>query len=252
MLEALLLTQARTPAALDPYWSSVVAYWDFEGEGNNPVCRKTGRILTAYNGLTQTTDWKRFGNKSGGLFTGLPDSNSFGTYFAASAHSDWLIDSSHYSVEATIMFDAQKAAETNGFQCIVANALSGNQAWHITTDRLRTQLNFFYNIGGQYRSNSGYFNFELNTPYDIAITIERTNTSTAIFRFFVNGVLINTVIDNSITNFTGAQSTLTVGRIGVSSYYYHFRGYIDELRITKGVCRYKESYPVRNKAFPIG
>lgn len=250
MLE--LLTRKKIVTLDDPYWGNVVAYWDFEGADSNPVCRKTGRVLTGYNGVTQTDNWKRFGDKSGGLFTGLNDNNNSGTYFLSPAVSDWRIESSHYTVEASIMFDAQKAVETNGFQAIVGNAPSGNQNWYMHVDRMRTQLNFFYNIGGQYRSNSGYYNFELNTAYDVAVSIERVDTSTAVFRFFVNGILINTVTDSSITNFSGSTTgTLTVGRIEVAGYRYNFRGYIDEIRITKGVCRYKESYPVRNKAFPV-
>jgi len=66
------------------------------------------------------------------------------------------------------------------------------------------------------------------------------------FRTFQNGTQISTF--TSSDTFPAGASSLQIGRY--DTLYYFKGGYIDELRITKGVARYTGSFTVPNSAFP--
>lgn len=66
-----------------------------------------------------------------------------------------------------------------------------------------------------------------------------TRSSTGVNRLFVNGVQRGGDSTNS-TNLTA--TTLRIGRVASGSSLYDFNGYIDDLRITKGVARYTSDF----------
>lgn len=118
---------------------------------------------------------------------------------------------------------------------------------------------YYYSPFGTWTSNSGwcffytptgiafYFNnlsISKNLSYSAnelhAICVTREN---GVIRLFFNGVLVETLTNNA----TIAANSLKIGGNGVSSD--RWRGYIDEVRITKGIARYVADYTPQDQEF---
>ncbi len=80
-----------------------------------------------------------------------------------------------------------------------------------------------------------------NTWTHVAVSRQGTN-----LRVFVNGVLGNTVTNN--TNFVAGAASIAADSVGGAS----FNGHIDDLRITKGVARYTANFTPPTAAFVNG
>jgi hypothetical protein len=86
-----------------------------------------------------------------------------------------------------------------------------------------------------------------NTWYHIAIASDATENKTY---FFLNGSLTKT--NNTSTTLTDNSSVLRIGALTVSGggNPEYLNGYIDELRITKDVCRYTSNFTPPESEFP--
>lgn len=91
-------------------------------------------------------------------------------------------------------------------------------------------------VGIQVTSSS---TFASNAWHHIAMVYDGTNT-----RLFVNGVLQGTMSGGGAASAT----TLTIGAYLSGSNF--FQGYIDELRVTRGVARYTSNFTPRTGRFP--
>ena len=115
------------------------------------------------------------------------------------------------------------AQNTSGFLTILFNA----------TNNVLIDKSF---VGVQVTSSS---TFASNAWHHIAMAYDGTNT-----RLFVNGVLQGTMSGGGAASAT----TLTIGAYLSGSNF--FQGYIDELRVTRGVARYTSNFTPRTGRFP--
>ena len=115
------------------------------------------------------------------------------------------------------------AQNTSGFLTILFNA----------TNNVLIDKSF---VGVQVTSSS---TFASNAWHHIAMVYDGTNT-----RLFVNGVLQGTMSGGGAASAT----TLTIGAYLSGSNF--FQGYIDELRVTRGVARYTSNFTPRTGRFP--
>lgn len=115
------------------------------------------------------------------------------------------------------------AQNTSGFLTILFNATN-----NVLVDKS--------SVGIQITSSS---TFASNAWHHIAMVYDGTNT-----RLFVNGVLEGTMSGGGAASAT----TLTIGAYLSGSNF--FQGYIDELRVTKGVARYTSTFSPRTGRFP--
>ena len=115
------------------------------------------------------------------------------------------------------------AQNTSGFLTILFNA----------TNNVLIDKSF---VGVQVTSSS---TFASNAWHHIAMAYDGTNT-----RLFVNGVLQGTMGGGGAASAT----TLTIGAYLSGSNF--FQGYIDELRVTRGVARYTSNFTPRTGRFP--
>jgi hypothetical protein len=88
--------------------------------------------------------------------------------------------------------------------------------------------------------NSAPYNFSTDTWHHIAVSRENSTT-----RFFFNGSQIGSGVSDS-TNY-GTSKPLTIGAGYTNTQ--NFDGFIDELRITKGVARYTTTFTPSTTAF---
>jgi hypothetical protein len=83
----------------------------------------------------------------------------------------------------------------------------------------------------------------LSMALDTWAALAITRSGSTIY-WFKDGALLGSATDSTAYNFSGGRITSGAGS-GQS-----LVGFMDEVRITKGVCRYTASYAVATKAFP--
>ena len=68
------------------------------------------------------------------------------------------------------------------------------------------------------------------------------------FRLFVDGVLGATATNSGVLHDPGTNGALYVGTTNVGSPYGKFHGYLDDIRVTKGIAIYTTAYTVPTRA----
>jgi hypothetical protein len=91
----------------------------------------------------------------------------------------------------------------------------------------------------------------INTWYHLAIV--RPSSSSYSINLYVNGVLSSTLNAASVNFVFGGDSTVqNIGWTGLNGYEYSVRGYMDEVRITKGIARYTANFTPPSAPFYAG
>jgi hypothetical protein len=236
-----LLWQGGSASPGDPYWSNVVLLMGFEdvngsigAPGMNDESPSAHGTATR-NGVAQiTTSQFKFGGSSidltgAGNAISFPDSN------------DWNFAAGNYTVELWIYFTSISVQE---FFVGQWNTV-GNLGWVLSTTA-SNQLAF--NVSTTGSDNITVFTpaagWALNTWYHVAVDWDGVKT-----RGYVNGVMIGS--NTTARTIFNSPNTLAIGSNSAFNSFF-VRGYIDELRITKGVARYATdtSFPVPTAAFP--
>jgi hypothetical protein len=236
--------------ACDPYWDNVVLAMHMDGADNGTTfIDEKGKTITRYGNTVTKTGVKKFGTASA-YFDGTGD------YLTAPDNADFEFGSGDFTIEAWVYLTNYGVSEggsagaavfsKGGSELIGARSLT----MHIggTPGVAWTHLGLRISPDGTLTNSvliTGSFSFALNNWYHIAATRNGNTVYLA-----VNGVVIQT------GTFTGAMFDTTqparIGQIVDEAYVtkFWFPGYIDDLRITKGIARYTENFTPPTKAFP--
>lgn len=205
-----------TPGGADPHWDNVVALLHFDGD----LVDETGRVWINSGVTTDNT---------GSLY------NDYGVFSGSSKMTATIptLGTSDFTIEAWVnrnadtdyrcIFDSRASNNRNGLAIYTSSPLTGNVPviWE------GTQI-----IGG-----SG--GIPASEWVHIAIVRESGN-----LYYYVNGSLIGFgSFTSDLTN-----TTAIIGTTLLNSQSY--RGYLDELRITKGIARYTENFTPPTEPFP--
>lgn len=167
-------------------------------------------------------------SKFGGASLGFNGAAPLG----AGQSPDWTFTATD---DYTVEFWFYRTAGSGSTACMVAT--NGGNRW-----------SFFWrgstNKAAVYCANCGSFmesttTLQLNTWYHYALTKQGTT-----FRLFVNGVLETTATTNQATDPSNVSMNLGGGFGGE-----YFTGYIDDVRITKGVARYTATFTPPARAY---
>ena len=217
----------------DAYGDSVTLLMRMNGSGSTFQDDSLyGNIITSFGSATQSTDQSKFGNSSA-YFNGS-------SYVSAGTSSLWNISSGDFTIEGWVYNTG-----ANQYRGIIGSRGNGNgHGWclFIHSD------NTFYT--GSVIVGQSYANRQLNT------TIVEPNTWThfalvktsAGYRLYVNGVGGSLLELSNGFDYQSSQP-LVIGALG-SQGEYPFLGYIDEIRITKGIARYTSNFSIPTEAFP--
>jgi hypothetical protein len=151
--------------------------------------------------------------------------------------------SGDFTIEAWINLNALPA--TNGSAAIVSKWNTSNLSYlaGVWNDAGTVKIAFFYTTNGSSTSTiSAAQTFSTGVWYHVAYV--RNGSS---FRLFVDGTEKTAGATISGTLFNGT-APFNVGRTADGSNF--LNGYIDDLRITKGVARYTANFTAPTKAFP--
>lgn len=218
----------------DTYYNDVSLLLHMDGANGSTTFTDnspTPKTVTANGNAQVSTTQSKFGGASGyfdgtGDYLSIPSNNAFSL-------------SGNFTVECWIYPTA-----LNTFNMLLGSENGVSSDYFVV--RANT-LELGFANASLYPAWS--FSFSTNQWYHVAIT-RNSNT----LRAFVNGTELS-LSSGSATNSTQlfvSGTALSVGRYGNTSSPHYFTGYIDDLRITKGVARYTSNFTAPTAAFPNG
>lgn len=180
----------------------------------------TGKTVTAVGNAQTKTDQKKFGTASG-YFDGSGD------YLSIPTSTDFDFGSGDWTVDCWVRPDLSTGRTILG---------SGQGIIYIENS---TSVSVYSNW-----STVNKFTIpalSANTWYHIAVVRDGAN-----LRLFIDGTLVGTKIAAASYNFS---TTTTIGSYTRSAEFY--RGYIDELRVTKGIARFTSDFTPAVSAYSV-
>lgn len=233
MRDVYLHTLSGNWSGTDLEFSSVVALLHFDGaDGSTTFVDVKGHTFTAVGNAQIDTAQSLFGGASG-LFDGAGD------YIWAADSADWDFGTGDFTVELAIRF---ASVPVNAVMTMISTYAGSDSGWEI---QYRTDVGagnrLTFGVGDA--SNNFAWSPSTNTWYRVAVSRSGTN-----LRAFIDG----TQIGSTITNSSDLTSTaaLWIGALNAGGAIQFFNGWLDDLRITKGVARYTENYTVAAEPFP--
>lgn len=224
-VEAFLNSKYSMPN--DPSWASVISLMHFDGaNGSTTFTDEKGIVWTATSPAAISTAQSKFGGASG-LFTS--------GYIQAANTPDFAFPGM-FTIEAQVYMTSTGSGSTvnNIFQ-VGGGSNHGGLAFGLLNNRPRLSAPFVANL-----VQGGNLNVPLNTWTHVAITRDASN----VCRVFVGGALDATTATSpqNVTPANTSGSYMSIGGGQTDAQVLNFPGYIDELRITKGVCRYTAAF----------
>lgn len=234
-----ILIDPYRSADTDPYWSSVVLLLPLNGANGAttfPDASDAAESISAAGAAALSTAQKRFGTASVSL-DGTAD------YLVAdAASSNYDFGGGYFTIECWVYSEEAGRAQT-----IIGN-YSGSNGWRLFKDSSNRLAWERYLSGSAQSMTSGATTIALNTWTHVAIARVENDLGTLQQRLFIDGVYTGgfisgtTNIGNSATILRIGADTVTAGRF--------FNGYIDDLRVTKGVGRYSEDFTAPASPYP--
>lgn len=195
---------------LDPYRANVVLHMHADDFTDT-----AGNTATIIGSPAVATNIKKFG--TGAIL--MPSSD--GNYVRFADSDRWRFRTSPFTMEGWYYFTDYRDG---------ANLLShwyyGFAWWFADGNQLYLRT---------WNGDTAKYTFvpQNNRWYHFAIDRDATNT----VRIYIDGVMVSKT-PNFTSDINGSGYPLSVGTLLPSFYGYHFSGYYDEIRITKGVARY--------------
>lgn len=223
--------------ATDPFFSSVVLLCHFDGANNQNTTvdsSSSNKTMTSVTATTLSTAQAKFGPTSTNTSAG-------GTrYWELADSPDWDFGSGQFTIEAWVYFLNTPSAVS---RCIASQwQANGNLSWFFGRAST-TELCFQYTtaggpaatlVGAAWTPSTGQW-------YHVAADRDASN----VLRVYLNGA-VHASATAAVTIFNSSATLQLVG----SSVFSGMDGYIDELRITKGVARYAGAFTPPTAAFP--
>lgn len=235
MRDARLAIKRGTWPGPDPYFANVVALLHFDGtDGSTTFTDVKGHTFTANGNAQIDTAQSLFGGASG-LFDGSGD------YLSTPDSADWDFGTGDFTLELAVRFNALPVNSSMTFLSTYQNSSSGwsfqyrNDSGGGSGNRLQI------NMTGDTTNLTFAWSPSAATWYRVSLA--RSGTSV---RAFVDGAQVGSTVESS-ANLSSAAA-LVVGQIGSGIHY--FNGWMDEVRITKGVARYAANYLPWAAQFP--
>jgi Concanavalin A-like lectin/glucanases superfamily len=210
----------------DPHWNNTVALMHLNGnQGSTNFTDVKGKTVTRSGDVIISTAQSKFGGASA-YFDGSGDGLS------VAASSDFSFGLSNLTIELFIY-----PTNLTGYRQLMGSggyATPSSGSWRLYSNGSALEL---WQATPNVRLINGG-NLAVNTWHHVAITQE-----SGVLKLWLNGNLINSYT-NTINWNDGGSNGLTIGGTAFS-----FSGYIDELRVTKGICRYTNTFTPPNTAF---
>jgi len=216
----------------DEYYSSCSLLMHFSGSNGSTTFidnSPSPKTATSNNGASISTAQSKFGGTSG-LFDGADD------YVTVPDNSEFDFGAGDFTIEYW-----EYRTSNAVFKPGISRNSSGQPPWMVGWTE-SGNINFFAGNGSSWSIASAVSMgvIIINSWTHYAVT-RQGNT----FRTFQNGTQISTF--TSTATIPNGASPLEIGRYAAT---YYYPGYLDELRLTKGVARYTGSFVTQSAEFP--
>lgn len=223
----------------DPYRAYVVAGLHGNGSNNGTVFTDVVGHTFTRNGTNVVTSTAQslFGGSSI-LFPGAA-----GDYISTADSTEWSFGTGNFDIEVCVRFDASNP----DYQTFCSQFNTSSNWWFFRKETAATnKLSCYFRIGGtvkaDYIMTNNWSGFSTGTWYKLRLVRSGTN-----MYMFIDGV-------NQALTANVAISTNDVGDIASPLYVgsdtqFPFKGYMNDLRITKGIARYTANYTPSSSAF---
>jgi Concanavalin A-like lectin/glucanases superfamily len=155
--------------------------------------------------------------------------------------TDWVFGSGEFTIDLWVMFSS-----ASGNQCLISQEGSSNAAFHLAFLGGSNKLEFLYYTSGGPHSCAVNWTPSLNTWYHIAV-VRSGNT----LKLYINGT--NTSgggFDMTGDAIRDSPSSLMIGETSVTPM--PLDGWLDEIRISKGVARWTSNFTPPAEAYSPG
>lgn len=222
----------------DPHWAETVLLLHLDGSNGGTTFTDSSaetESIGATGGATLSTTQKKFGTTS----VALDGSTQY--LSAGAANTNYDFGSGEFTVEAWIY-----STEAGRRQQIVGQS-TGSNGWRLFKDSSNRLAFERYLSGSGQSTHSGSVTIAMNTWTHVAVS-RSAAPGTMQIRLFINGVDVEGFITGT-TSIGGSSAVLRIGSDGATAGR-EFAGYIDEVRITKGVGRYWGHFNLPTDAHP--
>ena len=223
----------------DPDYNSVEVLLHFDGTNGSTTFTddsKNSWSVTANGAAQLSTTQSKFGGAS--LYTGT--NTNFNC--ASIADDDALTLDGDFTIEAWVYNQSTPAS----LSTVVSKWEAGGQEYNLFIQSDNSVsfgwAPFDLNSAANPLLQSAASSIALNTWYHLAITRSGND-----FRLFIDGTQADTATESGAVSNLGRP--LNIGAYDASNAY-TLDGYIDDLRITKGVARYTSNFTAPTAAFP--
>ena len=231
------------PVPVDPVFNNVSLL--LHGNGTNGSTTITDnspspKTVTAVGNAQISTAQSKFGGASIAF-------DGSGDYLTIPDSADWNLPND-FTIEAWVYLTAYSASYAGTFGAVVvANYLGtggSDKGWQLRvngTASSYTTINFYTGITD--------LNFAATVSLNSWTHVAATRSGSSI-RAFVGGMQAGSTITNSDAFTESDSRQLWIGGLNDATYRFWLNGYIDDLRITKGVARYTANFTPPTAAFP--
>jgi hypothetical protein len=168
----------------------------------------------------------------------LDTANSYVNYLTTPNNAGFQFGAGAFTMEAWIYLISKPSNTAGIIATGTTNFGDAGTAYFVVDSSNRIQFG---------RSGFAVFGGSISTGQWYHVAVTRSGTTV---RIFIDGTLINTGTGDS-SSYDFSTNGLLIGRNGWdSSGSQAFHGYIDEVRITKGVARYTATFPAPTAPFP--
>ncbi|MGE4400098.1 MAG: LamG domain-containing protein [Desulfobulbus sp.] len=196
-----------------------------------------GKTVTRYGNTVISEAQSKFGGTAA-YFDGTGD------YLTSPAHSDFAFGTADLTLECWLYLNAVGGTNRWWGICTQRYSITSNHSFSLSTNAANNGLYFALSANGT--SASGYqalYPFAAATWYHVAIC----KSGTTLF-IFVGGVLVGTYTAVPSSLYT-SSTEIKIGKLESTWDGGYFAGYIDDLRITKGIARYTEDFSLPSTSY---
>lgn len=218
----------------DPYYSAVSLLLHTNGANGSTTFTDSGPnalSVTANGNANTSTAQKKFGSASAS-FDGTSN-----TYIYSASNSVFEFGTGDFTVECWVYINSFNGT-FNSFMQSDAVGISYNDKWWFSHYQAASQLRF----GRHYTSDGAYCSWSPTTGVWYHVAACRVS---GVMYLFIDGV--SQSVTSNIGSVSWGQNGLAIGAVSTP---YYLNGYVDDIRITKGVGRYKTSFALPTRPYP--
>lgn len=242
-------SEIKVIADKDLYFSNVVSLLYFDGANNSTTFTdQKGLIWAGVGNPVISTAQSKFGGASGYF--------SAGNYLSNAMSSGFSFESSdNFTIECWVFVPSGATYQDNELPILAAGAqnTSGSKGgWNFALFNNSPASLRLENCLTNGVAQNVSFNLPSTLPRDTWIHVAICRSGTTCYGFY-NGALLGTstgLNNSALTNPNNLPIMIGSGSNGTTQNFFKLTGYLDDLRVTKGVARYTASFTLPSIAFP--